>query len=488
MAAGRSARDLTQGPVFGHILRLLVPMSAGIVAMMLVGVADAYWVGKLGTAQQAAVQFVFPVSMLVMSLAIGLGAGAVSVVARAAGRGDGGRTRRVATDAVTLSLIVVAAVSALGVLVIDPVFRAMGATEAMMPFVRDYMVIWFAGIVFVVGPMVASNILRALGDAVIPSLIMISGAAINMVLDPLFIFGFGPIPAMAVQGAALATLISNMIVFVIAMGVLIFRENLLDLSWPGFDEIFWNWREIARIGAPAAGSNMLGPLSNSIVIAAVARSGEAAVAGFGVAMRVEALLMIPLFALSGSIGPVTGQNGGAGHTDRVREAFAKSFLFCAVWGLGVGVVLFLAGDYIAPLFLPSADGQGVAEIYWDIAPFAVAGYGVAMAAAAGFNGLGRPLYGVAVNIVRGLILIAPLAWIGGLVGGVPGVIWGVFAGNAIIGIGAAYFVLRRAPLSAVAGAQRKAKPGAAKSGAPAMALKDGEGGPAIHDGGEDAKR
>lgn len=456
MAASRDARDLTQGPVFGHILRLVVPMSFGIVAMMLVGVVDAYWVGRLGTAQQAAVQFVFPISMLVMSVAIGLGAGAVSVVARAAGRGDASRTRRVATDAVSLSFLIVGLVSILGVLSIDPLFRAMGATDVMMPFVREYMVIWFAGIVFVVGPMVASNILRALGDAILPSLIMIVGAVINMALDPLFIFGWGPIPRMEVQGAAFATLVSNFVVFLIAMGLLTFREKLIDLSWPGFEEIRWNWREIARIGAPAAGSNMIGPASTAIVFAAVAGFGEAAVAGFGVAMRVEAFALIPLFALSGSIGPITGQNGGAGLNDRVREAFAKSFLFCAGWGLGIALLLFLLGDFMAPLFLPSAGGQAVAEQYWDIAPFAVAGYGVAMAASAGFNGLGRPLYGVAINAARGFLLIAPLAWIGGLLGGATGVIWGVFAANLIIGVTGAVFVLRYAPLTAVEGRKRPA--------------------------------
>lgn len=486
MAAGRQARDLTTGPVFGHLWRMLLPMSAGIIAMMLVGVVDAYWVGKLGTAQQAAVQFVFPVSMLVMSVAIGLGSGAASVVARAAGRGDDDRTKRVATDAVTLSLVVVTIVSAIGIAVIDPVFRAMGASDAMMPHVRDYMQIWFAGIVFVVGPMVASNILRALGDAIVPSLIMIGGAVINMALDPLFIFGWGPVPAMAVQGAAIATLVSNMIVFVVAMAVLIVREKIIDLSWPGFEEILWNWREIARVGGPAAGSNTLGPITNTAVLAAVAGFGEAAVAGVGVGMRVEAFFLIPLFALSGCIGPVTGQNGGAGATGRVREAFAKAFLFCTAWGLGVAAILFVLGDYLAPLFLPSADGQGVAEIYWDIAPFAVFGYGIAMAASAGFNGLGRPLLGVAVNAARGLLLIIPLAWAGGMIAGTAGVIWGMFAGNLIIGLGAAVFVLRFAPLTAIGVRARAARPAETRAGStvPAVALKDGEGGSLISDAGK----
>lgn len=481
MAAGRQARDLTQGPVFGHLLRMLLPMSAGIIAMMLVGVVDAYWVGKLGTAQQAAVQFVFPVSMLAMSVAIGLGSGAASVVARAAGRGDDDRTKRVATDAVTLSLIVVTIVSALGITVIDPVFRAMGASEAMMPHVRDYMTIWFAGIVFIVGPMVASNILRALGDALVPSLIMIGAAVINMALDPIFIFGWGPVPAMAVQGAAAATLVSNLVVFVVAMAVLIVREKIIDLSWPGFEEVLWNWREIARVGGPAAGSNTIGPITNTAVLAAVAGFGEAAVAGVGVAMRVEAFFLIPLFALSGCIGPVTGQNGGAGAVHRVREAFAKAFLFCTAWGLGVAAILFVLGDWLGPLFLPSEDGQAVAEIYWDIAPFTVFGYGIAMAASAGFNGLGRPLIGVAVNAARGLLLIIPLAWLGGLLAGTTGVIWGMFAGNLIVGIGAAMFVLRFAPLTAIGVRAKAAKPVRDPQAAPTMALKDSESRASVSD-------
>jgi len=448
MANSRASRDLTQGSVFGHLLRLVLPMSFGILAMMLVGVIDAYWVGRLGTAQQAAVQFVFPVSMLVMSVAIGLGAGAVSVVARAAGRGDEGRTKRVATDAVTLSFITVLVVSLLGIPLIDPIFRAMGATDDMMPYVQEYMVIWFSGIVFVVGPMVASNLLRALGDAIVPSVIMIIAAVINMILDPILIFGLGPIPAMEVTGAALATLISNLVVFLIAMGVLIFRENLIDLSWPGLDTVLWNWKEIARVGGPAAGSNMLGPLSNTLVFAAIAPFGEAAVAGLGVGMRVEALAIIPLFALSGSIGPITGQNGGACLNDRVREAFAKSFLFCAGWGLFVAVVLLISGQFLAPLFLPSEDGQALAIFYWAVAPFAVAGYGVAMSASAGFNGLGRPLYGVACNAFRGIALLIPLAWLGHLVGGAEGVVWGIFAANIIAGVVIAALVLKFAPLDA----------------------------------------
>ncbi len=472
--ASRPPRDLTQGPVFGHILRLVVPMSFGIMAMMLTGVIDAYWVGRLGTAELAAVSFVFPISMAVMSVAIGLGAGAVSVVARSAGRGETGQVRRVTTDALLLSFLIVLVLSVIGRLSIDPLFRAMGATDAMMPHIHDYMSVWFSGIVFIVGPMIASNILRALGEAVVPSLVMMLSAVVNMVLDPFLIFGWGPFPELGVTGAALATVIANLVVFVIVLGYLAFKEKLIDLVFPGWSELLWNWREIARVGGPAAGSNMINPLSVAVVFAAVAPFGEGAVAGFGVASRVEAFAIIPLFALSGSMGPITGQNGGAGLSDRVREAFAKAFLFCAGWTAAVTLLLWLLAPVLAPVFLPSEAGQDMARLYWWIATPTVFGYGVCMAASAGLNGLGRPLYGMMLHIIRCIVLLAPLAWIGAALGGPAGLLVGIAAANVLAAAVAIGFILFRAPMTASAmSSRRTAAPAGVNAPAGASALKAG---------------
>ena len=120
----------------------------------------------------------------------------------------------------------------------------------------------------------------------------------------------------------------------------------------------------------------------------------------------------------------------------------------------MAVMLFVLGRFLAPVFLPSAEGQAVASTYWAIAPFAMGGYGVAMAAAAGFNGLGRPLIGVACNAFRGVALIIPLAWLGNYLGGANGVIWGLFAANLIAGVVIAFLVLKFAPLTAKEGGKR----------------------------------
>ncbi|GJL97690.1 MAG: MATE family efflux transporter [Hyphobacterium sp.] len=436
-------------------------MSFGIVAMMLTGVIDTYWVGTLGTSQQAAVQLSFPVTMLVMSISIGLGAGAVSVVSRAAGEKDDSVIRRTATDALTLSILAVGFVSILGMIFVEPLFRLIGASETMMPHVVDYMSVWFAGIVLIVGPMVASNILRALGNAVLPSMMMIAAAVVNMILDPFFILDdvFGlPGLGWGVSGAALATVAANGVTFIMISAYLVFREKLIDFSWHGFDELFHNWGEIARVGLPSAASNTFNPFALTIVMGALgmAQFGDAAVGGVGVAARLEAFAIVPLFALSASIGPVTGQNGGAGITARVRDAFAKSFLFCLVWSLAMAAIILSLSQWLAPIFLPSEMGQEVAQTYWSLVTLTIAGYGVTMAASAGFTGLGRPSYGVMITSSRA-VMMALFAWGGGVIMQAPiGVIGGIAIANILSGFGTAGFVLFRAPMEARKRKQRKA--------------------------------
>jgi len=451
--AGRASRDMTTGPVFGHIARMVLPMSFGIVAMMLTGVIDTYWVGTLGTSQQAAVQLSFPVTMLVMSISIGLGAGAVSVVSRAAGEKDDSVIRRTATDALSLSILAVGFVSLMGVIFVEPLFRLIGASDTMMPHVIDYMTVWFSGIILIVGPMVASNILRALGNAILPSIMMIAAAVVNMVLDPFFILdeflglpGFG----WGVSGAALATVAANGVTFILISAYLVFRENLIDFSWHGFDELFHNWGEIARVGLPSAASNTFNPFALTIVMGALgmAQFGDAAVGGVGVAARLEAFAIVPLFALSACIGPVTGQNGGAGLTSRVREAFAKSFLFCLLWSAAIAAIILLTSRWLAPAFLPSEMGQDVAQTYWSLVTLTIAGYGVTMAASAGFTGLGRPSFGVMITSSRA-VMMAVFAVTGGMVMQAPiGVIAGIALANILSGLGTAGYVLFRAPMEA----------------------------------------
>jgi len=423
-------QDLTNGDVRGHLWRLGMPMVIGIIAVMSIGLADAYFLGQLGTAELAAISFSFPVTFAIASVAIGLGAGASSVVSRVIGTGDHQRVRRLCTDSLALSVLVVAVLSVVGWLTSRHLFRAMGAEGEVLDLVVAYMDIWYIGMPFLVVPMVAGSLLRANGDARIPSLTMVLSAVVNILLDPILIFGLGPIPAMGMEGAAWATLVARGFSMVLALSVLIFRERLLVLALAPWAEIRSSWQQVVAVGVPASLANMINPLCLAILTAILARFGSETVAAFGVAGRIEALAAIPMLALSASIGPITGQNMGAGLPHRIRTAVIDSFLFCIGWGAAMAVLFWLFAGAIAGIF--SDDPDVIADIvrYLQIVPITLGGYGVVIIAAATYNALGRGYQAMGFYLLRSALFYVPLAWLASF--WLPA--WGVFAAIAVANV------------------------------------------------------
>lgn len=431
----RKGRDLSQGSVMGHLLRFVAPLSLGIAASMSTGLVDAFWLGQLGVAPLAAVSFCVPVAFAVFSLAIGLGSGAVAAVSRAVGAGDQETLRRIATDALLLGGVVLALAAALGAATIEPLFRAMGAGEELLPLITEYMTIWYAGVVIMVWPMMASAIQRALGDAMLPSLIMIIAAIVNLVLDPLLIFGIGPFPRLEVAGAALATVIANATTFVVAAYWIGARERLVTLARAPLKIVLGHWRQVLRVGGPAALSNMVNPIALALIVGVIARFGHDAVAGFGAASRVEMFAIIPLFALSAAMAPMTGQNAGRGRPDRVRAAFLEGFKISLGWSVVAAILLAALSAPIARLFTDDVAAQAVLRSYLMITPITTWGYGMVIAAAAGFNGLGKPLPAVIMTIGRsfGLLFAGALAG-AALFGRAEGAFYGMAAANVAAGV------------------------------------------------------
>ena len=253
----KNAAKLTDGPVGQHLLNMALPVLLGISTMMGQAFIDAYFLGMVGDRALAAHAFAFPVLMIVTSVAIGLGAGTSSVVARAIGARDMRRARRLATDSLMLSFLITAAFCIAGVLSIEPLFLLLGAPEDMIPLIRGFMLILYSGVPFVVVGMVGMASMRATGDTRLPSTLMMLGAILNVALDPVFIFGVGPIPAMGLNGAAIAALIARGLIFVGAIYLLRGRLNMISFNKPEPDELRKSWRDILHVGIPAAGTNAI---------------------------------------------------------------------------------------------------------------------------------------------------------------------------------------------------------------------------------------
>lgn len=433
---------LTEGPVRGHLVSLTLPMIWGIAAIMSLHLVDTWFVAQLGERELAAMSFTFPVTFTLVSLGIGMMAGTASVVSRVLGTGDIPRVRRLTTDAAVLATVLSAVFSVIGLLTIDEVFRALGADEDILPLIRDYMVTWYAGFFFFLVPMVGLGAVRATGDSRLQSRIMIASAVANLILDPLLIFGLAGFPRMELQGAALATVIARALSFAAGYWALHFSKQLVTYTIPGLREFLSSCRQVLHVGLPAAGTNMIIPLATGVVVALLARHGTHAVAGFGAATRIEQIVLVPYFAMSSMIGPFVGQNLGAQRHERIAEALELSGRFCVASGLLIAVVLAPAAPLLMRQFADHPEVVDTGLLYLWIVPVSFGLAGMVMVVNAAFNGLGRPLPGVAVSLTRMVLLYLPLAWLLSRWWGVAGVFIGAALANIVSGV-AAWLWFRR---------------------------------------------
>lgn len=425
--------SLTEGSVRDRLVGLWLPMIGGISMVKAVGLADAYFVGRLGEEPLAAISFTFPVVMTLISLAIGLSAGASSVLSRAIGDNAGiERQQAIVTAAIFIAVGLSIVLSLAGYLAIGVVLEMMGATGNILADATAYMQIWFAGAVFLVLPIAINGLLRSTGDGVSPALLMSAIAVLNISLNPVFIYGLGPAPELGMQGAAAAT-ISARAVSVVGALLLIRHKGLLSLTLGRLRQGLSHWKELARVGLPASLSTSLNPIALSVATAAAATLGSAEVAAFGVATKLQSFAVVPLLALSSAAAPFVGQNSGAGKTGRSRRALAWCSGISLVWSAVIAVVIILTGEYWVGFFGETESVRGYVLTYLAIVPISFVGYGITISLSAAMNGLGRSLTALLISGGRAIVLLAPAAWIGVMLGGFKGLAIATAATNLAAG-------------------------------------------------------
>jgi putative MATE family efflux protein len=425
---------LIEGPVGRHLVEMTVPTLFGIFTMMAQTFADAYFIGRVGDRELAALSFAFPILMIVTSVAIGLGAGTSSVVARAIGAHNHRRARRLATDSLILSFLITATICVIGVATIRPLFRLMGAPEDMIPMIASYMTILYSGVPFVVVGMVGISSMRATGETRLPGMLMVMAAIANVLLDPILIFGLGPVPRMELDGAATAALLSRGSMCIGSLYFMYHRLDMLSFNRPDLEELRASWVDILHVGIPAAGTNVIIPIATGVITAMIARHGPEAVAGFGVASRIESVTLVVFYSMSAIIGPFVGQNMSAGNADRIFQALRLCVLFCLGFGLIIAALLALGSSWLPALFSDSPVVTGVAAQFLWIAPLSYGTYGMVMIMNASFNGMGKPLPAVMVSVARMAIFYVPLAVLGNILLGVAGIFGAYAIANVIAGV------------------------------------------------------
>lgn len=442
-------RDLTQGSVQRSLYRLTAPLLLGVSSSILVQVLEMGFIGQLSTEHVAAITFTFPITMILTSIALGVGIGASSVIARSVGAGDRRDMRRLASHSILLMGGLTASLALAGWVLIDPLFMAMGAPPDMLPLIHSYLDIYYPGAVLFTLTMVAGSILRAAGNAGVPGFMMAAGALFNLAIDPILIFGWFGLPRLELAGAALAMTITRVLTAA-ALLFCVHQDGLVQTAAP-FKGFMSSAARILKIAVPAAATQVIGPVSGALITRLLAAHGEAVVAGFGVATRIEAVAVMSLFALSASIGPFVGQNWGANRVGRVRLGMRAAYRFSLAWGFAAALLMALCGGWLAAWINADAEVVAVAALYLWIVPVSYGFWGLLMMSSASFNALGKPVPSTILSFTRMFAVYVPTAMLLDSLYGYGGIFAATALSNSLMGL-AGFLWFRRAFLSVRGGA------------------------------------
>jgi len=438
----KGSRNLTQGPVGGSIRSLMLPMLIGMISLLSYNIADTYFVGQLGTMELAAISFTFPVSFIVGTVTMGLGIGTASVCSRLFGAKKLEDVERVAVHAMLLGIVAGLFVITIGLTTIDPLFTLLGADDETLPVIQRYMRIYYWGGIFLVIPMINNSVLRASGNAKTPAMIMTVSAIFNIVLDPILIFGLFGFPRLEVEGAAIATVLSNVGTMIASMLAVTLKEHLISFRHLWARQILDSWQRILHVGLPSTASSLIAPITTAFITYQVAQFGQEAVAGFGVASRVEGLTLMALMALSAAITPFVGQNFGGQQYDRVKLGVRWCYRFSLVYGLTAAAILAVISGYIAEVFTDDPKAIATAQMHLRTVPISYLALGMAMTANSSFNAIGKPMPAMFVSMTRTILVYAPLAFLFARLFGLIGVFAAACTANFIAGgVGRTWFRL-----------------------------------------------
>ncbi len=435
-AATSEARFVT-GSTMRHVVVMTFTGALGLMSMFLVDLADLFYLSLLGKTEiTAAIGYAGTVVFTNLSLCIGTGIAAAVLVARNLGAKRPERAREFATSCFMYSCILSAFFSGLIAFGADWLLRLLGAEGEALYLAKQFVWIASPGFVVLAGGVACSFTLRGLGDARRAMYVTLVVAIVIAILDPIFIFWLG----WGIQGAALAGVIAD--ICSLAVGLHSVHRVHNFFAPPSLARLRADMREISEIAVPAMLTQLATPFANAYVTRAVAPFGNEAVAAAAIIGRVIPVAFGIIFSLSGSVGPIIGQNYGARLHDRVRRTLTDGLIFATIYTLITSVLLFVFRHEIAELFRASGRTHELVLFFCSFIAASWAFAGAQFVASAAFNNLGHPNTSTVFNWAKATIGTIPFAIYGAEIAGPEGVMVGVAIGSIIFGVASVAWAYR----------------------------------------------
>ena len=437
-------RDLTRGSIHRAIWYLAPAMMMETGILNVSQVLDTYWVGRLGSAALAAVTISITVRWVLNSLANGLGIGGMAVVARRIGAKDQAAAEHATWQTILLGLIVSLVLAGVGLIVAKPLLILLGADAEVLPMGLAYLRVSLGGVFTLVLVFIINAMLRGAGEARLAMQVLILSTAVTVVLEPVLIFGWGPLAPLGVAGSAWAFVLGFGVGLALQVVVLLrgrarIRINLYELR-PDFPLM----GRIIGIALPSTVQMTLRSSSRLLIVALVGLYGTFATAGYGVANRLLLIALIPCFGLGNAAGTLVGQNLGAHQPERAERSAWWVTAYSAIYMAMVGILLTLFAPSLIALFDPTPEVVAFGSECVRIVAWSMIASAAGVVLARGFDGAGNTVPAMAINLLTLWGLELPLAfglsrWLGL---GATGVWWGRALANLANGLLFALWFLR----------------------------------------------
>lgn len=426
--AGSSAKFVT-GSTMRHVVVMTATGSVGLVAIFVVDALNLFYISLLGVEElAAAVGFASTLLFFTISVSIGFTIACGALVSRALGRGAREEAARMGGASLVLMAATAALIAGAAFPFIHQMLELLGARGQTLELATRFMRIVLPSTPIVAIGMCASGILRGVGDAPRAMFVTLGAGVAAAILDPILIFGFD----LGLDGAAIATVLSRCVMLAIGLHGAWRVHRLVRI--PDLARLRAALRPFLAIGLPAVLTQIATPVGNAYVTSEIARFGDQAVAGWAIIGRLIPVAFGVVFALSGAVGPILGQNFGARRYDRLVSTMRDSLIFTSIYVLVVWALLAVLNGPIADLFGAQGLSRQLIAFFCLFAAGSFLFNGAIFVASAAFNNLGYPTYSTVFNWGRSTLGVIPFVWLGSRYYGAEGVIAGWGLGAVVFGI------------------------------------------------------
>ncbi len=433
-----SKKDLTSGSLLGNLLHLGLPLAAGMALSALYNLVDAFWLGRWSKEALAAPGVAMPFVFFIVSFAMGFGNAGTALVAQFTGAGRHREADKAAGQSLLILMVLVAVMAAPMRFFAPQILRLCQVPSAMMPQATVYIQIVMAGLPLMAFTFAYGAVLRALGDTVTVVVIGAVSNGINLVLDPMLIYGFLGIPALGVAGAALATVVSQAAAAFACYALLMSGRAGLHVTPADFKPDRELLTKTFKIGLPAAIGNSSNSLGFMVFQLMVNTLGVTVIGAFTICWRLIHFFHIPSQSLAMAAAPIVGQALGAGKPELAHRAVRVSATIVAIGMLVPATFLVFGGQFVASLFVNDPGVIEEAGRFFQLVPASAYLFGVIMVLTAAFYGSGHTTPAMIIAILRLWVLRLPVSYVlcFTLALGSVGIYWGMVAGNVISAVAA----------------------------------------------------